>query len=104
MVGLVAGVAVVRDRLQALGYAEVTTTAPSLLGPAGTVLRGHQFRYSELEAAPGVPRVYAVSRRGGAREEGYAVGSVLASYVHLHFASCPSAAEHLVAACARRSP
>lgn len=104
MVGLVPGVAVVRDRLQALGYAEVTTRAPSLLGPAGTVFRGHQFRYSELEVPPSVPRVYAVARRRGAAiEEGYAAGSVLASYVHAHWASCPAAAEHLVAACARRS-
>jgi cobyrinic acid a,c-diamide synthase len=105
MVGLVPGVAVVRERLQALGYAEVTTRVPSILGPAGLVFRGHQFRYSELAVAPSVPRVYAVAqRRGGALEEGYAAGSVLASYVHAHWASCPAAAEGLVAACARRSP
>jgi cobyrinic acid a,c-diamide synthase len=103
MVGLVPGVAVVRERLQALGYAEVTTRAPTLLGPAGLTFRGHQFRYSDLEVAASVPRVYAVSRRRGAPlDEGYASGSVLASYVHAHWASCPAAAEAFVAACARR--
>jgi cobyrinic acid a,c-diamide synthase len=101
MVGLIPGVAVVRDRLQALGYAEVTTRSPTLLGPAGLTFRGHQFRYSDLEVAASVPRVYAVSRRRGAPlDEGYAVGSVLASYVHAHWASCPAAAEAFVAACA----
>ncbi|WP_242393217.1 cobyrinate a,c-diamide synthase [Anaeromyxobacter oryzisoli] len=102
MVGLVPGVAVVRDRLQALGYAEVTTRAPSILGPAGLTFRGHQFRYSELAVPPSVSRVYAVAGRQGAPLlEGYAAGSVLASYVHAHWASCPAAAEGLVEACAR---
>lgn len=105
MVGLIPGVAVVRDRLQALGYAEVTTRAATILGPAGLRFRGHQFRYSELEAPPSVPRAYAVSgRRGAPLEEGYTSGSVLASYVHAHWASCPAAAEGLVAACRQRSP
>jgi cobyrinic acid a,c-diamide synthase len=105
MVGLIPGVAVVRDRLQALGYAEVTTRAETILGPAGLTFRGHQFRYSELEVPPSVPRVYAVSgRRGTALDEGYTSGSVLASYVHAHWASCPAAAEGLIAACRPRSP
>jgi cobyrinic acid a,c-diamide synthase len=103
MVGLLPGVAVVHERLQALGYAEVTTRAPTALGPAGLRFRGHEFRNSDLEVAPSVPRAYDVSRLGGApREEGYALGSVLASYVHAHWASCPAAAEAFVAACARR--
>jgi cobyrinic acid a,c-diamide synthase len=104
MVGLVPGVAVVSERLQALGYAEVTTCAPTVLGPAGLTFRGHQFRYSELAVPASVPRAYAVSRRRGAPlDEGYVVGSVLASYVHAHWASCPAAAEGLVEACARRA-
>jgi cobyrinic acid a,c-diamide synthase len=101
--GLLPGLAVVHDRLQALGYAEVTTQAPSLLGPAGVRFRGHQFRYSELVGVPdGVPRVYAVARRRGAPVlEGYAPApNVLASYVHAHWASCPLAAAALVDACA----
>jgi cobyrinic acid a,c-diamide synthase len=103
MTGLVPGVARVRDRLQALGYAEITTTAPTILGPAGLRLRGHQFRYSDLEPLPpGGPRAYAVSRRRGGEPfaEGFGEGSVLASWVHVHWASCPEAAEGFVRACA----
>ncbi len=102
-IGLLPGTAVVHDRLQALGYAEVTTQASSLLGPAGVRFRGHQFRYSELVGVPDeVPRVYAVARRRGAAVvEGYApTPNVLASFVHAHWASCPGAAAALVSACA----
>jgi cobyrinic acid a,c-diamide synthase len=106
-VGLVPGVAVVRDRLQALGYVEVTTRSPSLLGPPGVRFRGHQFRYSELIDVPDtLPRAFTLTRRRGpSLAEGYAPApNVLASYVHAHWASCPAAAEALVAACARSAP
>ncbi|WP_242339012.1 MULTISPECIES: cobyrinate a,c-diamide synthase [Anaeromyxobacter] len=102
-VGLLPGTAIVHERLQALGYVEVTTRAPSLAGPAGARFRGHQFRYSELAGVPdAVPRVYAVARRRGEPLlEGYAPApNVLASYVHAHWASCPAVAEALVGACA----
>lgn len=101
MVGLLPGVARVHPRLQALGYVEVTTRAPSILGEAGLVLRGHQFRYSELVDVPAdSERVYELCRRRDAERslEGYAAGSVLGSYVHAHWASNPRVASGLVAA------
>jgi cobyrinic acid a,c-diamide synthase len=105
MVGVVAGEAVMSERLQALGYAEVETREGSILGPAGMLLRGHQFRYSTLTPAPSnIDCVYSVRPRwGGAPfNEGYRIGNVLASYVHLHWASNPRAAEALVNSCAVR--
>jgi cobyrinic acid a,c-diamide synthase len=89
-------------RLKALGYREVTLTAPGLLGPAGTRVRGHEFHYSEIVGEPeGVRRLYRLTpRRGGvAVSEGYGDRNVLASYVHLHFGSNPEVARHLVASC-----
>ena len=89
-------------RLKALGYREVTLTAPGLLGPAGTTARGHEFHYSEIVGEPdGVARLYRLTpRRGGAAvSEGYSQNRVLASYVHLHFGSNPEVARHLVASC-----
>ena len=102
MVGLIAGDVVVHDKLQALGYVEVETQAPTLLGPAGLQFRGHQFRYSELTALPeGSDCRYRVRRRrdGVLHDEGFAWRNVLASYVHAHWASNPSAAAGLVNAC-----
>jgi cobyrinic acid a,c-diamide synthase len=103
MAGLIAGEAVMHDRLQALGYVEVQTRAPSLLGPTGTRWRGHQFRYSTLQPPPPdeSARLYTVSPRWGGAPyaEGYCAGSVVASYVHGHWASNPAVAAAIVAAC-----
>ena len=103
MAGLIAADAVMHDRLQALGYAEVETVAPSILGAAGLRFRGHQFRYSTLAPDPaGIERVFAVRPRWGNEfAEGYCAGNLLATYVHAHWASNPSVAAGLVEACAR---
>jgi cobyrinic acid a,c-diamide synthase len=107
MAGLIPGVAVMSERLRALGYVEVTTRAPTILGLAGLNFRGHQFRYSTLDPPPSAERTalaYRVSPRwGGAPfEEGYCAGNVLGSYVHAHWASNPAAAEGFVKSCAAR--
>jgi cobyrinic acid a,c-diamide synthase len=103
MVGLVPGVAVMRDRLQALGYVEVETQRRTLLGGAGLRFRGHQFRYSTLEGA-GDGSAYSVRKRRGGQThaEGYGADNLLASYVHAHWASNPLCAEGFVRACAER--
>jgi cobyrinic acid a,c-diamide synthase len=102
MAGLFEADAVMRERLQAIGYAEVEATGSSFLGPSGMRWRGHQFRYSSLE--PDLPHdvqcVFRVTPRWGGSEfiEGYSLGNVIASYVHAHWASNPKIAQHFVAA------
>jgi cobyrinic acid a,c-diamide synthase len=101
MIGCLRGEAVLRDRLVSLGYVEVETLAPSLLGPAGQRFRGHQFRYSELIDAPAGDTYRLHQRRGGEPQlEGYRTGNLLASYVHAHWASNPALAANFVQACA----
>jgi cobyrinic acid a,c-diamide synthase len=103
MVGLVPAEAVMAQKLEALGYVEVELQAETLLGPAGTRFRGHQFRYSRLtEPDAAVDLVYSVRRRRGqeASREGYRIKNVVASYVHAHWASNPRVAEAFVRACA----
>lgn len=105
MVGLLpAAVFMERSRLT-IGYREVEMTASSLLGPAGTRARGHEFHRSALAPVPdSVARVYSISggRGDGARPEGFTAGRALMSYVHLHFGSNPAVARSLVSACAKR--
>lgn len=86
----------------ALGYREATTTRTTLLGPAGTVLRGHEFHYSSLDPAPeGTDTAFRLSgSRGPLPDEGYVADATLATYMHPHFGSCPRAAASFVAACA----
>jgi cobyrinic acid a,c-diamide synthase len=77
------------NRRAALGYREVTVSAPGPLGAAGTRLKGHEFRYSEIDAAAlaraGVERTLTLARRGGGdpRPEGYRVGRTWATYAHV---------------------
>jgi cobyrinic acid a,c-diamide synthase len=100
LVGLIDGSVYMTDRLQALGYVEVETQAPTLIGPSGTRFRGHQFRYSRFE--PRVPAsAYAmrIVRTGAVLQEGHLAPHVLASYVHAHWASNPRIAEAFVRAC-----
>jgi cobyrinic acid a,c-diamide synthase len=102
MVGILPAVVRMRPRRLTLAYAEIETVRDSLLGPAGSRARGHEFHASTIDPVPDtVERLYRVRTRDGrAREEGYAIGRVLMSYVHLHFASSPGLANALVAASA----
>jgi cobyrinic acid a,c-diamide synthase len=104
MAGVFPGDARMLPRRKALGYRKVRLTCDSLLGPAGTVARGHEFHYSELELPESVKCSYQLSDRRG-RElsaEGYCRGNVLGSYVHLHFGSNPQLAENFVRFCEQR--
>jgi cobyrinic acid a,c-diamide synthase len=103
MAGVIPGRTIMHDRLQALGYVEVETKAESLIGPAGTRFRGHQFRYSELKPDLHVKPAYRMTRHydGQVSPEGYQLNNVLASYVHAHWASNPSIPAGLIQACVR---
>lgn len=101
LAGIIPATTRMRPRLQALGYVQATTLQPTLLGPAGTELRGHEFRYSEVVAERGDwEPAFAVCDARGAKETiaGYARGRVLASYLHLHFAAHAETAERIIAA------
>jgi len=101
MVGLFDGEAVMKPKLQALGYVEVETQCPTLLGAAGLRFRGHQFRYSELVGGH-EPAAYSVRTRrsGNALREGWTTHNVVASYVHAHWASNELPARGFVDSCA----
>ena len=95
MVGLLPVWSKMLNRLKFLGYLEITLTANSLWGVRGTELRGHEFHYSELMEDPlrnGLwTAVYKLRHRRSKTfaVEGFQRGHVLASYVHLHWASQP---------------
>ena len=92
-----------RARLQAIGYVEIEITDGSGWAPAGLRARGHEFRYSAVDPMQcDVTRRYRASRGASRSAEGFVSAGVLASYVHLHFASCPELAARFVEACAAR--
>ncbi len=103
--GVFPGRAVMRQKRAALGYRQARTLAPGPLGPVGTVLRGHEFHYSELEPGvlpgnDGVQPAFALTAVDGAAHlDGAALGNVIGGYFHAHLASNPEAAQAFVMAC-----
>jgi len=100
MAGILPCSTVMLPRLRTLGYAEVALSHDSILGPGGTVLRGHEYHYSDLQTSSrmndGWQTAYVVRHRSGQEsEQGLLKGNILASYVHLHFGSNPGAVSFL---------
>lgn len=103
MVGLLPGVSTMSERLT-MGYRVVRAVADNWLWRAGEELRGHEFHYSVWTERPaGIPYLYQFqphTTRHSAQLEGASLGSVVASYTHLHFLANPVLAERFVRAAA----
>ncbi len=102
MVGALPGIAAMNEKLQMVGYVSAQLRQDTVLGKKGTKLHGHEFHFSsELEIDENCPRAFTFTRlrNGAAYPAGYAKWNVIASYLHLHFAGCPKAAESFVKAC-----
>jgi cobyrinic acid a,c-diamide synthase len=104
MVGLLPGRSVMSERLT-LGYRLARPVNDSWLLPRGETVRGHEFHYSVWEDRPAdLPPAWLLLPRtgeGAERPEGARLGSLWASYVHLHFAAQAGLAERFVAAARR---
>jgi cobyrinic acid a,c-diamide synthase len=85
-----------------LGYRRAAAAAASSLAGIGTLARGHEFHYSEVDPAAGARSgasgASAAWLLDGDRREGFVTGGVHASYLHTHWAAFPAMAWHLVAA------
>jgi cobyrinic acid a,c-diamide synthase len=74
----------------AIDYVEARTRAASPLGELGTTARGQRFHQSRIVDADVDPTLYDLTTSSGQRDrDGYLRHGVVASYVHLHFASNP---------------
>ncbi|WP_342609696.1 cobyrinate a,c-diamide synthase [Vibrio tritonius] len=97
MVGILPGCSTMTKSLKRFGYCFATANTNTVICPQGTVLRGHEFHYSEFttELEPVFDMTKErdgdiISRWGG----GYQVGNTLATYLHLHFAQQPELIKH----------
>jgi cobyrinic acid a,c-diamide synthase len=101
MVGVLPTSARMHNRLVAIGYVEVEGTGAHQLLPEGETVRGHQFRYSDIDPVDEtIRRCYRLLNRYGEPQlEGYIVKNCLASYVHLHFLSNPGFAARWLDLC-----
>ncbi|HEY81511.1 MAG TPA: cobyrinate a,c-diamide synthase [Caldilineae bacterium] len=93
MAGLAPGEMIMTPKLAGLGYRAVTSPRGNFLIPAGETLRGHEFHWSRWSEQEGLNEDRAAwrvqPRRAGAssRLDGYANGNLLASYIHMPFAT-----------------
>jgi len=107
MLGLVPGRVQMNTKLQTVGYVSARMLEDTVLGKAGSVIHGHEFHFSsecvenENATAEEYPRAFEFTRMRGNKKypAGYAKKNILGSYLHLHFAGCPEAAEAFVQAC-----
>ncbi|GIU84021.1 MAG: hydrogenobyrinate a,c-diamide synthase [Acidimicrobiales bacterium] len=100
MAGLIPARARMTDRLT-LGYRLAVTRRDSPFGPAGTLLRGHEFHYSVVEpSGDGLE----MRSRLGAGVGGWVADRVFASYLHMDLSSRPELAERFVGTATRSRP
>ncbi len=88
---------------KSLGYREIVLAFDSVIGSAGTTMRGHEFHYStqEQEWSDAGQAAFMISSRNGSAPmpAGMSVRNTIGSYLHVHFLSCPAIAHHFVASC-----
>mgnify|MGYP001598813006 CR=1 FL=1 len=103
MAGIIPKRARMEKKLEAIGYREVELLKDCILGRKGNRIRGHEFHYSRLEGNPHdyngkkIEYLYQVTdKRGSISVEGFGYKNLVASYIHLHFASNMGVAKRFV--------
>lgn len=87
------------NRLNALGYRQVTFSSDTFLGKKGVQAKGHEFHYSQIE--PGsfdIDTSFLVKsgKQSTPFKEGYRNRNTLGGYIHFHFGSNPDLAKNFV--------
>ena len=108
MLGVIPGDVIMNKKLQTVGYVSAEMERDTVLGPKGTVLKGHEFHFSSECVSPedeNYPRAFTFrkTRNPVPYPAGYAKGNILGSYLHIHFAGEIKAAKCFVSACRKFS-
>jgi cobyrinic acid a,c-diamide synthase len=102
MVGLIPIDVEVNTRTLTMGYRRLRTLPDTLVAPAGTILRGHEFHWTEISRSGATSPAFELADPDGYRSghEGFARPGLLASNIHLHFGQRPAMALRLLEAAA----
>ena len=99
MCGVIPNQAVMTDKLQMVGYVDATIEKDCIIGKRGDKFHAHEFHFSK-EVSDVTEKIFNCEklRTGEKYFAGYANENVAASYLHVHFAGCPSLAENFIKA------
>ncbi len=84
-------------KVQGLSYVIAKSEIDNIISPRAEIFRGHEFHYSNIQVT-GNPRfAFKIQRGKGIKEgmDGLTSKKTLASYIHIHAASCPTFAATL---------
>lgn len=101
MVGFFPQETVMTKRLQNFGYVEVSFERDTVLGPAGSSIRAHEFHHSRLEGPEADYSLNISKSETRSWLGGLVKNKVLAAYPHLHFQANPTLAFNFLEACRR---
>lgn len=102
MASLIPGKSIMKQKLQMIGYIEAQITNDSILGNRGSILRGHEFHFSQEDCFSASENSVLLCQRlrdGKLYKAGYADKNIFASYLHLNFSGMKEAAWQFMLAC-----
>lgn len=85
-----------------LNYTDASVVKENILAKPGNSIRGHEFHFSRLDGVPrDVQFAYAMRRGSGidGGRDGWMEHSILAQYMHMHFAATPKYASNYISTC-----
>ena len=98
MVGAINSDSRIDNHRLTLGYRTVEALSDGPLMGKGEVARGHEFHWSVLDGAQDKQNAYSVLDKNRCIE-GFQKSGLLASYIHLHFASLPAMPDRFIKNC-----
>ncbi len=100
MCGVIPARAVMTDKLQMVGYIEAEILSDCIIGKAGDKIHAHEFHFSTAEILAD-KNIFSCKRMrtGKIYRAGFFDKNIVASYLHIHFAGCQSAAKNFINAC-----
>ena len=98
MCGVIPARAVMTDKLQTVGYIDAEILSDCIIGNVGDKIHAHEFHFSTAETDKNIFSCKRM-RTGKIYRAGFFTENIVASYLHIHFAGCQTAAENFVKAC-----
>ena len=98
MCGVIPARAVMTDKLQTVGYIDAEILSDCIIGRAGDKIHAHEFHFSTADTDNNIFSCKRM-RTGKIYHAGFFTKNIVASYLHIHFAGCQSAAENFINAC-----